>query len=194
MTDLLTFTLTCFYLIIFHTVQLESKILYELSGYRRLFGGGPLFRSATLDIGAKAANDKMQKGGVIKKDASIKHGQLQCIKLVTSDKVSAECNSFWLKQMQDYDWSKPALKDNNRFFVTAVWMAATHAGIAVKKGPSGRYFVTILVDPAPDVNNPKALPDAKKLKANVKPYTGKGTKINMASSIKLINKIIYQLL
>ena len=191
MTDLLTFTLTCFYLIIFHTVQLESKILYELSGYRRLFGGGPLFRSATLDIGAKAANDKMQKGGVIKKDASIKHGQLQCIKLVTSDKVSAECNSFWLKQMQDYDWSKPALKDNNRFFVTAVWMAATHAGIAVKKGPSGRYFVTILVDPAPDVNNPKALPDVKKLKANVKPYTGKGTKINMASSIKLINKIIY---
>ena len=147
-------------------MQLESKILYELNGARRLFGAGPLIRLATLDIGAKAANDKMQKAGVAKKDASIKHGQLQCIKLTSSDKVPAECVSLWLRQMQDYDWSKPAIKDNNRFFVNAVYKAATHAGVAVKKGPSGRYFVFILVDPAPD---------ASKLKANVKPYTGKNS-------------------
>ena len=150
---------------IFLTVQMESIIFSSLNGHRLLFGQGPLIRLATLDIGAKAANDKMQKAGLVKKDSSIKHGQLQCIKLTTPDKVAAECNSFWLRQMQDYDWSKPALKDNNRFFITAVWKAATHGGIAVKKGPSGRYFVTILTDPAPD---------AKKLKANVKSYTGKG--------------------
>lgn len=145
-------------------MQLESKILYELNGFRRLFGAGPLIRWATLDIGAKAANDKMQRAGVAKKDANIKHGQLQCIKLTSSDKVAAECISFWGRQMQDYDWSKPAIKENNRFFVTAVYKEATHAGVAVKKGPSGRYFATLLLDPAPD---------ASKLKDNVKSYTGK---------------------
>ena len=135
-----------------------------MNGLRRLFGAGPLIRLATLDIGAKAANDKMQKAGVAKKDASIKHGQLQCIKLTSSDKVPAECISFWMRQMQDYDWSKPEIKDNNRFFATAIYKAATHAGVAVKKGPSGRYFAFILTDPAPD---------PKKLKTNAKSYTGK---------------------
>jgi len=143
---------------------LESKILAELNGHRRLFGAGPLIRLETLDIGAKAANDKMQKAGVAKKDASIKHGQLQCIKLTSSGNVPAECLSLWLKQMQDYDWSKPAIKENTRLFATAVYRASTHAGVAVKKGPSGRYFVFVLLDPAPD---------AAKLKDNVKGYSGK---------------------
>lgn len=66
--------------------------------------------------------------------------------------------------MQDYDWSKPAMKENNKFFVTADYKAATHAGVSVKKGPSGRFFCTLLLDPAPDKT---------KLKDNVKPYTGK---------------------
>ena len=139
-------------------------MLYALSGFRRSFGGGPLIRTATLDIGAKAANDAMQKKGVVKKDPNIKHGTLQCIKLTSSDKVVTECLSFWGRQMQDYDWSKPAIKENNRFFVTAVYKAATHAGVSVKKGPSGRFFCTLLLDPAPE---------ASKLKGNVKSYTGK---------------------
>ena len=139
-------------------------MLEALNGIRRLFGAGPLIRLATLDIGAKAACDKMQKAGVTKKDASMKHGQLQCIKLTSSGQVPTECVSFWLSQMQDYDWSKPVIKDTNRFFVTAVYKASTHAGVAVKKGPSGRYFVFVLLDPAPD---------AAKLKKQVKGYSGK---------------------
>lgn len=139
-------------------------MLEALNGIRRLFGAGPLIRLATLDIGAKAACDKMQKAGVTKKDASIKHGQLQCIKLTSSGQVPTECVSLWLSQMQDYDWSKPVIKDTNRFFITAVYKASTHAGVAVKKGPSGKYFVFVLLDPAPD---------AAKLKKQVKGYSGK---------------------
>lgn len=148
----------------FSSAQIASKLLYGLNGLRRSFGAGPVIWSPTLDIGAKAANDAMQKAGVVKKDPNIKHGTLQCIKLTSSDKVVAECLSFWGRQMQDYDWSKPAIKENNRFFVTAVYKAATHAGVSVKKGPSGRFFCTLLLDPAPD---------ASKLKDNVKSYTGK---------------------
>ena len=123
-----------------------------------------MIRLKTLDIGAGVANNAMQKAGVVKKDPNIKHGTLQCIKLTSSDKVAQECISFWGRQMQDYDWSKPSIKDNNRFFVTAVYKAVTHAGVSVKKGPSGRYFCTLLLDPAPV---------ASKLKENVKSYTGK---------------------
>ena len=163
---------------------MESKVLEALNGARRLYGAAPLIRLATLDIGAKTANDKMQKAGVAKKDASIKHGQLQCIKLTSSNKVPTECVSIWLRQMQDYDWSKPAIKDNNRLFVTAVFKAATHAGVAVKKGSSGKYFVFVLVDPAPD---------ASKLKTNVKGYTGKKVdnfiEILYSQLIVLIHKI-----
>lgn len=143
---------------------MANKCFEALNRARLLFGANPLIRSPTLDIGAKVANDKMQRKGVVKKDASIKHGQLQCIKMTSSNSVPTECISFWLLQMQNYDWSKPAMKDTSRFFVTAVYKAATHGGIAVKKGPSGRYFVTVLLDPAPD---------ASKLKKNVKGYSGK---------------------
>lgn len=157
----------------FSKAQVENKVFAALNGARRLFGAGSLIRLASLDIGAKATNDKMQRAGVVRKDASIKHGQLGCIKQVTSDKVAAECVAFWLAQMQDYDWSKPAIKENNRFFVTAVYKASTHAGVAVKKGLSGKFFVTILTDPAPD---------AAKLKNNVKGYTGKGLEFYILTS------------
>lgn len=140
-------------------------MLEYLNAARQLLGANPLVRSATLDIGAKTANDKMQRAGAKRKDANIKHGQLQCITRTSSDKVMTECLSSWLSQMMDYDWSKPAIKDNNRFFVTAVYKAATHAGVAVKRGRYGRYFVFVLLDPAPDT---------AKLKDNVKGYTGKG--------------------
>ena len=148
----------------FPSAQIASKLLYGLNGLRQKFGAGPLIWSSTLDIGAKAANDAMQKAGVVKTDPNIKHGTLQCIKLTSSDKVVQECLSFWWRQMQDYDWSKPAIKENNKFFVTAVNKAATHAGVSVKKGPSGRFFCTLLLDPAPDKT---------RLKDNVKSYTGK---------------------
>ena len=139
-------------------------MLATLNDARRLFGAGPLIWLATLDIGANTANNRMQKLGLPKNDPSIKHGQLQCIKLTTAHKLATECVALWLRQVQNYDWSKPAIKKNNTFFVQAVWKSATHAGIAIKKGPSGKYFVTILLDPAMD----KA-----KLIENVKSYTGK---------------------
>ena len=125
-------------------------------------GAGPLIRKTTLDVGATTACNAMQKHGQIKGNPNIMHGQLQCIKLASSDKVATECMAFWISQMQDYDWSKPAIKDNNKFFVTAVYKNSTHYGVCVKRGSSGRYFVFVLIDPAPGPN----------LKDNVKGYTG----------------------
>ena len=146
---------------------------------RRLMGAGPVIRKNTLDAGAKIANDAMQRTGQIKSNPNIMHGQLQCIKLTSSDKVARECLAFWFRQMQDYDWSKPAIKDNNKFFVIAVNKNATHYGISVRRGSSGsgrssgRYFVSILLDPGPGPN----------LKDSVKGYTGEEIKDRFMDNI-----------
>ena len=97
----------------------------------------------------------------------VKFGQTLFVANVTGPVIAQVSVRSWYNQIMNYDFQRPKINSQNRYFVQLVWRGTTEVGIGkvTEPGPNGMTYIVAFFNPAGDTEDG--------IQYNVLPVTGK---------------------
>ena len=97
----------------------------------------------------------------------VKFGQALFVANVTGPAIAQVSVRSWYNQIMNYDFQKPKINNQNRYFVQLVWRGTTDVGVGkfTEPGPNGMTYIVAFFNPAGDTEDG--------IQYNVLPVTGK---------------------